>query len=131
MASIFSKIIAGELPGHFVWRDEKCVGIMTIEPVRPGHILVIPIEEVDQWDDMSAELSEHILGVCRTLAKAMKKAYNCKRVSLSIIGLEVPHAHIHMWPISEMGDIHFSQAAMADQEALAAEAGKIRRALGA
>lgn len=129
MASIFSRIIAGELPGHFVWRDEHCVAIMTIEPVKPGHLLLIPIEEVDHWDDLPDTLAEHLQRVARKLAKALKKAYQCQRVTLSIVGLEVPHTHLHLWPINAMADVHLSQASMADQQALASEAEKIRHAL--
>ncbi|GAB3380423.1 HIT family protein [Spongiibacter taiwanensis] len=129
MASIFSRIIAGELPGHFVWRDELCVAIMTIEPVRPGHVLLIPIEEVDHWDDLPESLATHLQGVARKLAKALKTVYQCQRVTLSIVGLEVPHTHLHLWPINQMGDVHLSQASIADQGALASEAEKIRQAL--
>ncbi len=131
MASIFSKIISGDLPGHFVWQDEQCVAIMTIQPIKPGHLLVVPRSEIDHWDDMPDSLSAHILAVSSKLAKALKQVYSCRRVSLQIVGLEVPHTHLHLVPIDEMRDIDFSRAAMADSDALAAEAAKIRAALTA
>lgn len=131
MTSIFSKIINGDLPGHFVWRDEQCVAFMTIEPVQAGHLLVIPIEEIDHWDELPESLSNHLMSVSRKLATALKTVYRCKRVCLSIVGLEVPHTHIHLWPINTMSDANLSQAKMAEPEALAAEAEKIRGVLTA
>ena len=129
MASIFSKIIAGELPGHFIWRDDKAVAIMTIAPICPGHVLVIPIEEVDHWDDMSADLSTHCMEVARSVTKALKSVYDCNRVSLQIVGLEVPHTHLHLVPINSMDDVSFGKARQAAPEALAQEAAKLRAAL--
>lgn len=129
MSSIFSRIIAGELPGHFVWRDDKAVAIMTIAPISAGHVLVIPIEEVDHWDDLSPELSAHCLAVARTIAKAQKKVYGCRRVSLQIVGLEVPHTHLHLVPINTMEDAHFANAKPVEAEALAAEAERLKAAL--
>ncbi len=131
MASIFSRIIDGELPGHFVWQDEHCVAIMTIQPIKPGHLLVIPRREIDHWDDMPDGLSAHLMSVSGKLAKVLKQVYSCRRVSLQIVGLEVPHTHLHLVPIDEMRDIDFSRAAMADSDALAAEAEKIRAAVAA
>ena len=131
MSTIFSKIIQGELPGHFVWRDEQAVAIMTIAPICPGHLLVIPVEEVDHWDDMSAELSNHCMTVARHIAKAIKSVYACERVSMQIVGLEVPHTHLHLVPINTMEDISFAKARQAEPEALAKEAGRLRDALTA
>ena len=72
MASIFSKIIEGELPGHFIWRDDRAVAIMTIAPICPGHVLVIPTAEIDHWDDMPTELAAHCVDVARSITKAIK-----------------------------------------------------------
>lgn len=129
MASIFSRIIAKELPGHFVWEDDLAVAIMTIQPVRPGHLLVIPREEVDHWDDLPPELSSHLMQVSQKLAKALKTTYDCQRVSLQVVGLEVPHVHFHLVPLDSMSDADFSRASNAEGDALAAEAAKIRQAL--
>lgn len=129
MASIFSKIITGELPGHFVWEDEQCVAIMTIQPIQSGHLLVIPRQEIDHWDDLPASLSAHLMSVASKLAKALKAAYACRRVGMQIVGLEVPHTHLHLLPINEIHDVDLSRAQMADADELAAEAEKIRQAL--
>ncbi|MBW2939276.1 HIT family protein [Zhongshania aquimaris] len=129
MSSIFSKIIQRELPGHFVWEDEQAVAILTIEPIQEGHILLIPRQEVDHWDDLQPELAAHLMSVAQTLAKALKKAYACQRVSMMIIGLEVPHTHIHLSPINDMADANISNAKRADGDSLAAAAEKIRAAL--
>ncbi|WP_295877536.1 HIT family protein [uncultured Zhongshania sp.] len=129
MSSIFTKIIQGELPGHFVWQDEHAVAILTIEPIQEGHLLLIPRKEVDHWDDLQPELAAHLMSVAQTLAKALKKAYACQRVSMMIIGLEVPHTHIHLSPINDMADANISNAKRADGDSLAAAAEKIRAAL--
>lgn len=129
MASIFSKIIAGELPGNFIWRDDKVVAILTIAPICPGHTLVLPVREIDHWDDMPAELAHHCLDVSRSIAKAMKRVYDCRRVSLQIVGLEVPHTHLHLVPINSMEDTSFARARQASPDELAREAGRLREAL--
>lgn len=129
MASIFSKIINGELPGHFVFQDDHCVAIMTIAPLRPGHVLVIPRQEIDHFDDLSAELASHLMVVSQKVAKAIKLAFPCERCGMVIAGLEVPHTHIHLFPVNEISDFDFTQAAMADQDDLKAAAEKLRAAL--
>lgn len=131
MATIFSKIINGELPGHFVWRDEQVVGIMTIQPLRAGHVLVIPVEEVDHWDDMSPALAAHATQVSQVIAKAIKEAFPCTRVGMMIVGLEVPHTHLHLMPIDSMSEMNFANAKMAEADELAEAAAKIRDALTA
>ncbi|MBB3046102.1 histidine triad (HIT) family protein [Litorivivens lipolytica] len=129
MSSIFSKIIAGELPGHFVWRDDRVVAFMTIAPIVPGHLLVVPVEEIDHWDDMPEKLANHCLGVARVISRAQKAVYGCQRVALQIIGLEVPHTHLHLVPINTMEDTDITRAKMAEADALAAEAEKLRAEL--
>ncbi|WP_372748115.1 HIT family protein [Litorivivens sp.] len=130
MATIFSRIIAGELPGHFIWRDEQAVAIMTIAPICAGHVLVIPVEEIDHWDDMPQALANHCLSVARAISKAQKAVYDCQRVSLQIVGLEVPHTHLHLVPINRMEDANFANAAPADGQDLAREAERLRAELG-
>src|SRR5690606_4802212 len=105
MASIFSKIRAGELPGHFVWKDELCFCIMTIQPIRSGHAIVIPNEEVDHWDDVPAATAAHMMQVCQHIAKAIKAIVPCKRIGMMVVGLEVPHTHIHVMPIDTTADM--------------------------
>lgn len=126
MASVFSLIMEGTIPGHFVWRDDLCVAIMTIQPIRPGHVLVIPREEIDQWSDLPVELASHLMQVSHKIANAQKQIYPAKRVGLMIAGLEVPHTHIHLVPMDSMDDLSFAYAKNAEAPVLAQEAEKIR-----
>ena len=130
MATIFSKIINGELPGRFVWKDDRAVAFLTVSPVKPGHTLVVTREEVDHWIDMEPELARHVMDVCRALGRAIHKAFQPEKVGQSIIGLEVPHVHIHLIPIDGIADLDFSKAdTNPDPADLDAAADKIRAAL--
>ena len=129
MASIFTKILAGELPGHFVWKDDLCFAIMTIQPIRAGHLIVIPNVEVNHWDDVPQATAAHLMQVSQMLAKAIKAVVTCKRVGMTIIGLEVPHTHIHLIPIDGMADLDFKNARAVPAEELAASAANICKAL--
>jgi len=129
MPSIFTRIINGELPGHFVWKDAEAVAFLTIQPIRDGHLLVIPREEIDHWDDLPEALSNHLMSVAQRITKALKAVYPCKRVGLIIAGLEVPHTHIHLLPIDELSDLSFAAAHAASAESLQTNAEKIRAAL--
>jgi len=129
MSSIFTKILAGELPGHYVWKDEVCFAIMTIQPIRAGHLIVIPNVEVDHWDDMPPATAAHVMQVAQKIAKGMKAVISCKRIGVSVIGLEVPHTHVHLIPIDNLMDIDFKLARALPQEELAAMAASIRAAL--
>ncbi len=129
MASVFTQIINGDLPGQFVWQDDRCVGLLTIQPIREGQVLVIPREEVNHWDDMEPALAGHVMQVAQHIAKAVKKAYPAKRVGLIIAGLEVPHTHLHVIPIDHMGDFDFSRATSPSAEALGEVAATLRAAL--
>jgi len=129
MASIFTQIINGDLPGHFVWRDDVAVAIMTIAPIKPGHCLVIPVEEINHWDDVPADISAHLMDVASKVAKAQKKVYSPKRVGVMVAGIEVPHTHYHLVPINEIANLDFALQQPAEPEDLAAEAAKLRTAL--
>ncbi len=109
MASIFTRIIEGELPGRFVWRDEQAVAFLTIEPLRPGHTLVVPVQEIDHWLDLDRALAEHLMGVAQAVGTAIQQAFQPTRVGLMIAGLEVPHVHLHVSPIDELGDLDFAR----------------------
>ncbi|MEM9745324.1 MAG: HIT family protein [Actinomycetota bacterium] len=111
MSTIFTKIIEGDIPGTFVHRDEHCVVFMSINPMAPGHALVVPIEEVDPWTDLTAELSVHLFEVARRVGVAQQAAFDCERVGLIIAGYEVPHTHIHVVPTNSMGELSFANAA--------------------
>ena len=129
MPSIFTRIINGELPGHFVWKDAEAVAFLTIQPIRDGHLLVIPRAEIDHWDDLPAPLANHLMSVAQRITKALKAVYPCQRVGLIIAGLEVPHTHIHLLPIDQLSDLSFAAAHAVNAESLQANAGKIRAAL--
>lgn len=129
MASIFTKILGGELPGHFVWKDELCFCILTIQPIRAGHAMVIPIEEVNHWDDVPPATAAHLMQVSQHIAKAIKATVRCKRVGMMVVGLEVPHTHIHIMPIDTMADMDFSHAHEQSHAVLADTAASLREAL--
>ena len=129
MASIFTKILSGELPGHFLWKDAHCFCILTIQPIREGHLLVIPNQEVNHWDDVPPAVAAHLMHVAQHMAKAIKATVACKRVGVTVIGLEVPHTHIHLIPIDTMADMDFSKQRPETPENLAGTANRIRQAL--
>jgi diadenosine tetraphosphate (Ap4A) HIT family hydrolase len=111
MPTIFSRIITNELPGTFVWRDEMCVGFLSINPLAPGHTLVVPVVEVDQWTDLPAEVMVHLTTVSHVIGRAQKRAFSCDRVALIIAGFEVPHVHLHVIPANSMAQVSFANAA--------------------
>ncbi|GAA3969794.1 HIT family protein [Gordonia caeni] len=98
MATIFTKIINGELPGRFVWKDGQSVGFLTINPVTPGHVLVVPRKEIDHWEQIDTPTFTHLSDVCQKIGRAVKNAYDAPRMGLLIAGLEVPHLHLHVFP---------------------------------
>ena len=130
MATLFTKIINREIPGRFVYEDERCVAFLTIAPIRQGHTLVVPREEIDSWTDAPPDLTAHLFQTAQKVAIAIKKAFPCEKVGLMVAGLEVPHLHIHLTPIDAIADMDFAlqnpNASAADLDA-AAEA--IREAL--
>ncbi len=130
MATIFTKIIDGEIPGTFVWRDDRCVAFMSINPLRPGHTLVVPRQEVDLWTDCPSDLRDHLFGVSQTIARAIQQVFSPNRVALIIAGLEVPHLHIHLVPMDDVQDLDFANAAVSvNREELDGSASSIRSAL--
>lgn len=129
MASIFTRIISGELPGHFVWKDELAVALLTIQPFRDGHVLVVPRQEIDHWDDLPAPLAAHLMDVSQRIARALKDCFKPKRIGLLIAGLEVPHTHLHLVPINEMSELSFANARLADNTKLGEVAKRIRTTL--
>jgi histidine triad (HIT) family protein len=132
MPTLFTRIIGGELPGHFVWRDERCVSFLTIGPIRPGHALVVPIAEVDRWTDLEPDLAGHLFVVAQQVARAQQAAFSPERVGLIIAGLEVPHCHLHLIPIESEADLDFAKADHSPApDALADAAERLRTALRA
>jgi histidine triad (HIT) family protein len=108
MPTIFSRIISGELPGRFVWRDSTVVAFLSIEPMRPGHVLVVPRDEVDHWIDLDTELAGHLFVVAQQIGRAQRFEWNPRRVGVLIVGDEVAHVHIHVVPINNVGELSFA-----------------------
>ena len=132
MTTLFTKIINGDLPGRFVYRDDLCVAFLTIAPICPGHTLVVPRLEVDHWVDLPDELAGHLAIVARKIGAAQMSAFEAERISLIIAGLEVPHTHLHVLPITSEADIDFRKAnSGVDPADLDQAARAIRAALGA
>jgi histidine triad (HIT) family protein len=130
MATIFSRIISGELPGTFVYRDEVAVSFLTINPITPGHALVVPVVEVDHWLDLDDDTVAHLNVVAKKVGRVQVAALGAPRVGLVIAGLEVPHTHLHVLPMRSMADLDFRNATEASPDDLAAMAVKLRAALG-
>lgn len=131
MSSIFTRILAGELPGHFVWKDELCFAILTIQPIRRGHVIVIPNAEIDHWDDVPPATAAHMMQVSQHVAKAIKQVEPCVRVGLMVVGLEVPHTHLHVMPIDRTADMDFANASAASRDELQETATALRAVLQA
>ncbi|MFI5505159.1 HIT family protein [Corynebacterium kutscheri] len=132
MSSVFSKIIAGELPGRFVYQDDQVVAFLTIEPLVYGHVLVVPVAEVDRWTDLSADQWAHLNSVAQRIGQAIIKAFNAPRCGYVIAGFDVAHTHIHLFPTSKMSDYDFSRAMAIDDtdpELMDDAAQRIRTAL--
>lgn len=107
MASIFSRIVAGEIPCYKVAEDERFFAFLDISPVAKGHTLVIPKQEVDYIFDLDDETYNGLMAFARKVARALEGAVECKRVGVAVMGLEVPHAHVHLIPITTEGDMNF------------------------
>jgi len=130
MATVFTRIIAGELPGHFVWKDDACVAFLSINPTNRGHALVVPRGEVDHWLDLEADEAAHLMRVAHAIGRAQREAWEPTRVGLLVAGFEVPHVHVHVVPIDHMGHINLANAASSiDPDALARAAAELRAAL--
>lgn len=108
MKSIFSKIVDREIPAHIVAEDERFLAFLDINPLAVGHTLVIPKKEVDYFFDLDDELLKEMMVFAKRVAAAIKKATNCKRVGVAVIGFEVNHAHVHLVPMRSMHDINFA-----------------------
>ena len=130
MATLFTRIIEGEIPGRFVWRDDRAVAFLTIAPITTGHTLVVPIAEVDHWLDLDDDLAAHLTLVAKKIGQAQMAAFSPTRVGMIVAGLEVPHCHLHVLPIASEGDLSFAKADHdPDQAALDAAADQLRAAL--
>lgn len=110
MASIFSRIIDGDIPSRMLWEDEHCVAFLDVRPLAPGHVLVVPHQETDQWTDLGPSSAAHLIEVSHAIGRAQMNVFSPERIGLVIAGFEVPHAHMHVVPINGMGDLDFALA---------------------
>jgi diadenosine tetraphosphate (Ap4A) HIT family hydrolase len=128
--TVFTRIIDGELPGTFVWRDPECVAFLSINPIQPGHTLVVPRAEVDHWLDIDTGLAAHLMTVSQVIGKGIDRAFSPPRVGLLVAGFEVPHVHLHVLPITGEQDLHLDRSARSvDPAELAANGERLRAAL--
>jgi histidine triad (HIT) family protein len=125
--SIFTKIISGEIPSYKVAENDHFVAFLDVNPNAQGHTLVVPKKEVNKLFDLSRDEYHELMDFSYTVAKALEKTIPCKRVGLSVIGLEVPHVHVHLIPLNEMADIQFAQKVILSNEEFVALADSISR----
>lgn len=127
MPTIFSRIITGEIPCHKIAENEHCFAFLDISPVAEGHVLVVPKQETDYLFDLDNTVYTELMMFCKNLAPAIQQAIPCLRIGVTVIGLEVPHAHVHLIPLNSMHDMNFSKPKLQmSQEALENTAKRIR-----
>lgn len=132
MSSVFTKILAGDLPGHFVHRDDICAVFLSINPISPGHALVVPRDEVSHWVDLTPEVNGHLMKVAQRVGAAQMKVFKPARIGMIIAGFEVPHTHLHVVPINRESDLSFANAARrVDHGELAELASRLETAISA
>lgn len=130
MASIFTKIMSGELPGRFIWQDDQCAAFLDISPLAYGHTLVVPRQEIDMWTDVPEELNNHLYTVASRIGAAQVAALGAVRAGLLIQGYEVPHMHMHVFPTQSVADFDLSKIIREPDDAKMDEAAtKLRAAL--
>jgi histidine triad (HIT) family protein len=130
MASIFTRIINREIPGYIIAEDDRYIAFLDISPLVLGHTLVIPKQEVDYIFNLDDDALAGLMVFAKKVAKAVEKAVPCKRIGVSVIGLEVPHTHVHIVPMNSADDVNFTRAKLSpSKEALAEVAEKIRKHL--
>lgn len=109
MSSIFSKIVKGEVPSYTVAEDDKFLAFLDVQPIIEGHVLVIPKKEIDYIFDIEDQLLGEYMAFAKMVAKKMDKVFDCKKIGMTVVGLEVPHAHIHLMPINGIADMDFNK----------------------
>lgn len=130
MATVFEMIQAGAIPGAFVWDDDQCFAILDINPVSPGHTLVIPKEPIDKWTDLPADLRNHLMDVAAKIARAQETAFGVPRSAVVIAGFEVPHAHIHVIPAASESAANLGNGRPATPEQIESTRSQLQAALG-
>ena len=129
MPSLFSRIVAGEIPAHKVYEDDRHLAFLDVAPIQPGHVLVVPKREVPYLFDLPADEHEALWRVVRTVGQGLRKATGCRRVCVMVVGWEVPHVHVHLVPTSRAEDFPVPPKTKPTPEQLAATAEGIRKAL--
>lgn len=129
MSSIFTKIINGEIPSYKIAEDEHCFAFLDINPNAKGHTLCVPKQEVDKLFDLEQNTYQHLMNFSYKIAKALEKAIPCNRVGMAVVGLEVPHAHIHLIPISQMQEMTFEKKISLSEKEFQEIAEKIKQFL--
>ncbi len=129
MATIFTKIINGEIPCYKITEDENFLAFLDINPNTKGHTLCVPKQEVNKLFDLQADTYEGLMKFSRKVAKALEKTVSCERIGMAVIGLEVPHVHVHLIPINEMKDMTFQHKTVVSAEEMTALAKKIQENL--
>lgn len=124
--SIFTKIVKGEIPSHKIAESDRFLAFLDVFPTTQGHTLVIPKEQIDYIFDLDDELYKDLMAFAKEVAKAIKKAIPCQRVGMAVVGLEVPHAHVHLIPLNNMGDMNFANKQKVSDQELEEVAEKIR-----
>jgi histidine triad (HIT) family protein len=127
--SIFSRIVAGEIPAHRLSEDDRFLAFLDVRPIRPGHSLVVPKEEIDHFFDLPDGLLADLMVFAKPVANAIRSVTGAARVGCAVVGVEVPHAHLHLIPVDGVGDLDFRKASEAGQDDLAAMAERIRAQL--
>lgn len=126
MDSIFTKIINKEIPAYIIDENEDFISILDINPIKKGHVLVIPKIQIDYLFDIDNDLLSKIMPYCKKISSAIKNAIECKRIGISVIGLEVPHAHVHLIPINSISDMNFNNAKPLSKEEMVSIQNKIK-----
>jgi len=130
MTTLFTRIINGEIPGRFVWKDDDVVAFLTIAPITPGHTLVVSRREIPHWLEADPETLARVMSVAQTIGKAQEAAFGAKRVGVLLEGYEVPHLHVHVWPTQSPEDFEVTRVDHApDPAAMDRSAAALRGAL--
>jgi histidine triad (HIT) family protein len=110
MPSLFTRIIQGEIPGRFVWRDDEVVAFLTIAPLAPGHVLVVPIQEIDHWIDLPPALAVRVWRVAQAIGRVLQEEFQPVKVGVLVVGEEINHAHVHLVPFNSVAELNFANA---------------------
>lgn len=131
MATLFTKIIDGQIPGQLLWKDDVCAVFLDVEPLNPGHALVVPRAETDHWVDLPAQTLAHLMDVAARIGRAQQTVFTPARIGMIIQGFEVPHAHLHVFPAHAASDFELGRRTTRQPEQLASDGDALRAALRA